>query len=140
MVPLTVPLFPHAPLYDAATGVNVPACSQVVDWLGQEIVAGPAPVTVTVHVSLIELPHASVPEYVTVMEPSPHPVYAVVIVPLTVPLLPQAPLYVAAAGLNPATCSHVIVSFGQVIVAGPAPVTVTVHVSLIALPHASVPE
>ena len=59
---------------------------------GQLIVAGPAPVTDTVQVSLIELPQESDPEYVTVIDPSEQPLYGEVIVPLTVPLFPQTPL------------------------------------------------
>ena len=74
------------------------------------------------------------------MEPSEHPLYGVVIEPLTVPLFPHEPLNVAAAGLNPATSSQVIETLGQAIVAGPAPITVTSQDWLILLPQLSAPE
>ncbi len=80
------------------------------------------------------------PEYVTPIVPSRHPLYEVVTKPDIVPVLLQTPLNDAAGGVKPVTWSHVIVTTGQVIVAGPAPVTLTMHCSLIAFPHASLPE
>ena len=65
--------------------------------------------------------------------------YGAEIVPPIVPVLSHIPSKLAAAGVKPATSSHVIVTTGQVIVAGAAPVTLTMHNSLISFPHASVP-
>ena len=62
IVPFTLPIFPHAPENVAGPGTNVGASSQTMLTTGHVIVAGPAPVTVTVHAWLIALPQLSVPE------------------------------------------------------------------------------
>ena len=114
-VPLKLPMLLHAPSNVAATAVNPGASSQVMLTTGQVIVAGPAPVTLTVQVWLIVLPHTSVPEYKTLIEPVEHPLNGVCTIPLKLPLLLHAPANVAATGLNPGASSQVMLTTGQVL-------------------------
>ena len=73
ITPDRLPLLLQAPPNIAGPGTNVNASSHPIFTTGQVTVAGPAPDTFTVQVCDSGPPHASLPEYSTVIVPAPQP-------------------------------------------------------------------